>query len=269
VTQIHAIQTGEGILKESFIRGSVAAGGLLPFFVGLRREQPRVTVPILAWVIDHPEGVFFVDSGDWSTTGPNAMTQVSFRISPDEDFGPSTSRLELDTEKPRTFLLTHMHGDHLNGLNTCDAEEALVGERELAFYQSPVGRFMTKMSCRIPTNLAFRSLSFSKAPEIGFEQWAPLTKAQDVFALPTPGHTVGHLSVVVVIEGIHFFLAGDLSYDDKALLSQSIQGPSMAPKRHQDSLARAAEYAKRNETVYLPSHDPESRARLATRQRFG
>ena len=87
-----------------------------------------------------------------------------------------------------------------------------------------------------------------------------------MIAVATPGHTPGHLSVIAIENGISYFIAGDLTYDQAALIKQDFQGPSEVPNEQPQSLAKALQYTQENPTVYLPSHDPESGKRLANVQ---
>jgi N-acyl homoserine lactone hydrolase len=96
-----------------------------------------------------------------------------------------------------------------------------------------------------------------------FAASTPLTADGRVVAVPTPGHTLGHLSVVVVQPDHHVLIAGDTAYDEAQLLDMHVDGVS--PK---DDVARATmrtivSHGARHPTVYLPSHDPASAARLA------
>ena len=42
--------------------------------------------------------------------------------------------------------------------------------------------------------------------------------------LHTPGHTEGHLSVIAIKDGVSYFLAGDVTYDEQALINQKQVG---------------------------------------------
>jgi glyoxylase-like metal-dependent hydrolase (beta-lactamase superfamily II) len=88
-----------------------------------------------------------------------------------------------------------------------------------------------------------------------------LTTRGDVFAVPTPGHTPGHVSVVV--QGTpSIFIAGDTSYTEELLLQGVVDGVSpdeaVARRTNQQILALAREQP----LVYLPSHDSQSADRL-------
>ncbi|MEP6986728.1 MAG: N-acyl homoserine lactonase family protein, partial [Chloroflexota bacterium] len=60
--KIHAISTGVIYVKESFLRGSIKVGGMLPFLINLHRNSPYVEIPIYSWVIEHAEGIIVVDT---------------------------------------------------------------------------------------------------------------------------------------------------------------------------------------------------------------
>lgn len=92
-----------------------------------------------------------------------------------------------------------------------------------------------------------------------------LTTAGDVIAVATPGHTRDHVSVVVEDQGTTFFLAGDTSYNERLMLAGRVDGVS-ADDDVAGATRRAIRHlAKDRPTVYLPTHDPESAARLAGR----
>lgn len=91
-----------------------------------------------------------------------------------------------------------------------------------------------------------------------------LTGAGDVIAVGTPGHTANHLSIVVVNQGLTFFLAGDTSYDERRMLAGRIDGVSVDDDVASATLSAIRQLARDRPTVYLPTHDAESAARLAS-----
>ena len=64
-------------------------------------------------------------------------------------------------------------------------------------------------------------------PVSSFPDSYPVTRAGDVRFVPTPGHTIGHLSVIVTTSDITYFLAGDASYTQALMLSEKIDGVSL------------------------------------------
>ena len=77
---------------------------------------------IFAWMIEHSEGRFIIDTGDSaenSTPGylpwwnPFFTKQVSIRVAPHEEIGPRLCQLGLDPSKDiSAVILTHYHHDH-------------------------------------------------------------------------------------------------------------------------------------------------------------
>ena len=83
----------------------------------------------------------------------------------------------------------------------------------------------------------------------------------DVRIVPTPGHTPGHVSVIVGSSPA-LFLAGDTSYTQALLLDRKLDGVS--PNEHvaRHTMDRILSLAHEQPLVYLPSHDPEAENRL-------
>jgi N-acyl homoserine lactone hydrolase len=90
-----------------------------------------------------------------------------------------------------------------------------------------------------------------------------VTEAGDVVVVGTPGHTPDHLSVAVEDQGITYFLAGDTSYDERQMLAGRIDGVCADDDLASATLSAIRDLARDRPTVYLPTHDPESAARLA------
>ncbi len=90
----------------------------------------------------------------------------------------------------------------------------------------------------------------------------PVTDAGDVRIVPLPGHSPGHLSVIVQGDGPDIFLAGDTSYTLALLRSRKPDGVSPRPSVTLRTMDRILAHASRHPTVYLPSHDPDAQRRL-------
>jgi len=82
--------------------------------------------------------------------------------------------------------------------------------------------------------------------------------------VPTPGHTPGHVSVIVVDGNISHFLAGDTSYTQQFLVEKKVDGVSPSVALSMRTIQTILRYAQDSPTVYLPAHDPESAKRLET-----
>ena len=102
-----------------------------------------------------------------------------------------------------------------------------------------------------------------------FEQSYKVTKAGDVLIVPTPGHTPGHVSVVVNTEDVTFFLAGDTSYSQSLLINRTADGVSPPASVAIDTMDRILRLADSRRLVYLPTHDPESVDRLTQKRTLG
>ncbi len=81
--------------------------------------------------------------------------------------------------------------------------------------------------------------------------------------MPTPGHTPGHVSVIVVDGDVHYFLAGDTTYTQQSLLEERVDGVSPSETVSLQTMQRIVQYARGQPMIYLPAHDPESGDRLA------
>jgi len=87
--------------------------------------------------------------------------------------------------------------------------------------------------------------------------------------VPTPGHTPGHVSVVVNTEDAIFFLADDTSYSENLLIKRTPDGVSPRASVAVDTMDRILRLADSRPLVYLPTHDPESVDRLTHKRTLG
>src|SRR5262249_6675605 len=139
--------------------------------------------------------------------------------------GPQLRALGITPQSDvRWLVLTHLHTDHAGGLGYFTGVDTLVSRTEYVAARGFRGRIEGYLNNRWPDWFAPRLLDFEDRPYGPFMRSLSLTKAGDVVLVPTPGHTRGHLSVVVQ-DGSHaVFLAGDTSYTQGLLLEQVPDG---------------------------------------------
>lgn len=82
-------------------------------------------LPILCFLVEHPEGRFLIDTGDtWRNSVPGYLPgwnpfykQVQIRVAPHEEIGPRMMAMGIDLTDIGTVILTHFHHDHTGGLD--------------------------------------------------------------------------------------------------------------------------------------------------------
>ncbi len=271
--RIHAIQTGTVAVKGRQVQGK-GRGGIAALNTLLDRHWTQ-PLPIYAWVIEHPEGIIAVDTGETaqaSTPGyfprwhPYYRLGVKAWVAPHQEIGPQMQALGIPANEVRWVVMTHLHTDHAGGLHHFPQAEILVSRKEYGAACGFMGKLRGYLPHRWPSWFAPRLIDFADGPVGPFPTSHSLTQAGDVHLVPTAGHSAGHLSVIVEDGGLSFFLAGDTSYTQELMRHQAIDGVTRDWRAARSTLARTLQYVENVPTVYLPSHDPESARRLLQRQ---
>ena len=218
-------------------------------------------LPIHAWIIEHPDGLILVDAGESHTARDQLF--ASFHVRREDELDHALQAAGYSPSDVATVVLTHIHGDHVGGLPHVPGARVLVSAAELRFAMSLAGRAQRRIA-RQPLPPGFHADGLTlDGPGFGaFASSTPLTADGRVVAVPAPGHTVGHLAVVVVQDDHHVLLGGDSAYDQSQLLDRRPDGVSPKASVARATMDTILGHARLHPTVYLPSHDPESVARL-------
>ena len=264
--RIHAIETGRVRIKQAQIEGR--GHGLW------RQMQPMISSewadwsPVYAWAIEHPEGVIVVDTGSaahlkslprWH---PYFRFAVRFDIEPEQEVGPQLRRLGINARDVKIVVLTHMHIDHDGGLAHFPHSRILASAGEIARAPGVTGGLLGYLPKRWPNWFVPEPLAWQPVAYGPFATSVRISAAGDVVAVPTPGHTPNHLSVIVRDGDHEIMLAGDTSYLESTMLNGTVDGVSPDEAVATATLARIREFCAQRPTVYLPAHDPHAAQRL-------
>src|SRR5205807_2247297 len=129
---------------------------------------------------------------------------------PERELPGALARAGLSLAAVDTVLLTHLHGDHMDGAVHVGGP-VLVHDRELSFSRTRGARVMQRVLRQpVPAGVEFRALALDDGPFGAFEHSRALSDDGRIIAVATAGHTPGHISVICIDDdGYHVLLAGD------------------------------------------------------------
>lgn len=178
-------------------------------------SKDELFVPVFAHMLHHEErGAFLIDAGlDRSfskITSGDMRGLFAGRFyavqTPGEDV---VSRMAAEHIALRGIFFTHLHPDHLSGAEWLPRDiPFIVGRGE-----APTSFGFLFYNDALHDVVGLDEIDFRGVPEM-----PPLGRSLDVFgdgslwAIHTPGHTVGHLSFVVVTKTGPVLLTGDVSH---------------------------------------------------------
>jgi glyoxylase-like metal-dependent hydrolase (beta-lactamase superfamily II) len=271
--RIHAIETGRVRIKQAQIEGR--GHGTWRQLQPILSSEWADWSPVYAWAIEHPEGVIVVDTGaaahlkSLPRWHPYFRFAVRFDIEPEQEAGPQLRGLGIGARDVKTVVLTHLHIDHDGGLAHFPHSRILASAGEIARASGIGGAVLGYLPKRWPKWFAPEPLAWQPTACGPFASSAPISAAGDVIAVPTPGHTPNHLSVVVRDGDHEIMLAGDASYLESTMLSGTVDGVSPDETVAAATLARIREFCSQRPVVYLPAHDPHAAQRLRQSRSVG
>jgi len=256
--RIHALQTGTVRVKQSFLFPSRGPRRQLDLFLPGPWSEP---LPILCWAVEHEGIVRLIDTGEGAAARDVPFARME--VSAAQELPSAMRAAGLALGEIAEVVLTHAHGDHIDGLVHVECR-VLCHEEELRYVDAAFPRLMRRVLRQpLPQGFAPESFRLDGGAFGAFRRSRALSEDGRIVAVDTPGHTPGHVSVICVDdEGRHVMLAGDVT--DTLEQLKALRADAIAPKPavHVATLEAIRDHCRVHPTIYLPSHDPDSVARL-------
>lgn len=220
------VATGRGP-EAYFHRREGRLAGLRALGVG----GDSVEVPYVAFLVDHPAyGKILIDTGFHPSVAVDPkqnLGRLSARaLGPRmeaSDAVPAQLRSRgIEPSQVGTVIMTHLHADHASGISEFPGATFVVSRQEWDEATS-VARPTTHGYVRRQFDHAFDYRTIDFGGDGGIDSFATFGRAADLFGdgsvrlVFTPGHTLGHMSVVLRLKGREALIAGDAIYTRRTL----------------------------------------------------
>jgi N-acyl homoserine lactone hydrolase len=262
-----------------FERADGPAAGLRALGVGVPRED-MVEVPIVAFLLEHPgAGLVLVDTGFHSSIAAGPTRERSRNLGligrilarttsmrPEQAVAAQLRTLGIEPSDVGLIVMTHLHFDHASALS--DFPEATVlltrQEWEAAWSRAPGMHGYSR--AQLDPRPSYQTLEFAPAgPGAGdaFEQTLDVFGDGSLTLAFTPGHTHGHLSLIVRLREREALLTGDAAYTLGTLREGARPWRSESWPAFEHSVLQLAAWDRTHpEAVVIPGHDMDAWQRL-------
>lgn len=268
---VHPLLTGEQKVPATWVD---RPKGRLAFARALLAPPERFWIPMPVFLVEHPSaGALLVDGGFHATVaedpkrdlGPVTGRLAPFRVKAGQSAPEQLERLGHAPADVAVVIVTHLHYDHASGLREFPRSTFVLDRREWrAATHGGVREGYRRSQFDHPFD--WRTLDFegpTAESHVTFGASLDLFGDGSVRLLSTPGHTLGHLSVLLRLRDREILLCGDAIYTRESLTRDLL--PAVAGDRHlyERSRAEIRNYAEQApDTVFVPGHDGEAWSEL-------
>lgn len=240
--RLHSFEAGR-------VRSKERAHGLLRYVPG---GWSTDALPVLAFAIEHPDGVCLFDTGQTARAATSGYHQrwhpfmwtSRFELEATDELAAQLPARGLDPAGVRWIVLSHLHTDHVGNLAAFTQAEVVVTLVEWKRAQGIRGQLRGYIPHRWPAGVRPRTVDFN-GPGVGpFPSSYDLVGDESLILVPLPGHTPGHLGMLVRGGGVNALLAGDAAHTRAELTA-------VAPE--------LAAWCERERISVLLTHDPDTR----------
>jgi 4-pyridoxolactonase len=209
----------------------------------------RLRFPIYGVLIDHLEGLFLFDSG-YDLEHVQRVFAIEEPIQlPGENVREQVVLCGYRPEDVKYIVNSHLHFDHVGGNRHFPAATTLVHKQELR-------------QAKVPESFeryAYSDQSFDHA-NVKYELLEGDTEiAKGLRLFETPGHTVGHYSLLIeTTSRPPMLMTADAAYSMESIEREIISGFHNEPTAGVRSIKRLRHLAKRYEAEFFVPHDMEA-----------
>jgi N-acyl homoserine lactone hydrolase len=226
-----------------------------------RSKSKRVTTPVSAYLIEHPQGRVLIDTGWHEDMRTNPGRHIGFpnslafrgTLPAGDAIHEQLAARGLKACELDYVILTHLHADHVSGLpHVREAKKILTTQAEWIAGNKEFG-YNKKMWQGIHID------TFEPQP-IPF---GPYGTGLDLFGdglihlVFAPGHSRGQLAILVKVEAGYVLLATDVGYSTRSWEEMILPGVVVDEQQAIDSLQWVRDFSEREDCVaVLANHDP-------------
>ena len=228
--------------------------------------RPPHRFPVAALLIEHPTaGNFIIDagfSGAVADSARRALGRVGTFVFRNPRMRPSQSASSQLRERGvavQTILMTHLHWDHASGLIDFPDARVLIDRTEWRSAQARSGPLHGYLRRQFPAPARI-DLFDSQGPAT--EPWSVFARTLDLFGdgsvrlVATPGHSPGHVSLVLRLRDRFALIAGDALYAMRTLREGHHPWELGDARRYHVSFAAIAAFAREHpQALIMPGHD--------------
>jgi N-acyl homoserine lactone hydrolase len=224
-------------------------------------------VPVPFFVLRHPDGDVLVDGGNPLAVAQDAHAHLGpladvfeIHMTEDDHCVAQIERRGLDTGAISHIVQTHLHMDHTGALGHFPSATVTVHEREL--------------------NAARAAQRFENGyVREDFDRedidWRPVTGEHDLFGdgtirlIETPGHSAGHMSILLSLEQTGPVLLTADAADNRAQWQGRMEPRGLAsPEDAMQSIERLRQIAAEHDAMVVHGHDPKNWATVSERSSY-
>lgn len=223
-------------------------------------SEARISLPSFSVLIDHADGLYLFDSGFDLGFFQDKVSAADANQTSRQTVPGQLNLLGLHEDKINYVINSHYHFDHCGGNKHCRHATTICHVCELEAARSP-----EVFEARNYADPSFMEPQEPPEPEIQIytPRFETLRGDQEIarglHLIETPGHTLGHYSLLVELSGRRPMLfSGDACYSAKGLDSMMMPASHIDPVRGYRSMERLKEIAERLNAEIFFAHDADS-----------
>jgi N-acyl homoserine lactone hydrolase len=242
--------------------------------IGVSADQ-LVNVPIIAFLVEHPAaGLILIDTGFHASVADRADPERNrnlgtigrvlardVQMRPEQTVAAQLRARGLDPSDVSLIVMTHLHFDHASALADFPEATVLVSKPEWRSAHERGGALRGYNLAQLDPRPSYRTLDFNAASA---QARGPFAQTLDVFGdgsitlAFTPGHSRGHLSVILRLSSREALIAGDAIYTMATLRDGERPWRSEDAKAFERSLSALQAYDREQPgALIIPGHDME------------
>jgi N-acyl homoserine lactone hydrolase len=266
--RVHPLMTGRMIGPEAwFLRRDGRLAWRRALGLGMTRSE-WLELPVPAFLVEHPRaGPVLIDTGFHPSVaveprknlGP--VAHILFKDVRMEAEQAATAQLRAKGVEPsrvNVVVMTHLHVDHASAISEFPDATFVVSRAEWAAATSQ-GQLHGYVRRQFDHAFDYRLLDF-EGPDV--ESFASFGRSFDLFGdgsvrcVYTPGHTLGHQSVVLRLRRREAFVAADAVYLRRNLDEMRLSHRTADDHLSERSLREIRRYARDTpDALIIPGHD--------------